>query len=613
MNKKIILILFDMKRIALFLSLALMAAACQELAQDNGKLTIDEAALTQQFVTEGGVAEVKFTATGDWNVQQYNTNHYTWASINPTSGEAGENTVYITVLKNETNDNRDFSFLLNTGADSKEIKVIQKQKDALTVTENAFSFDAFGGQFEIEVIANIDYDYIVDEAAAEWITPVPTKGLESTKVVFNVAMNKNINDDRAATVTIKSGSFEEVITVDQAKFLPEWSYSATEAWISKDGGNCEFTFEANQQFEVITPDVDWVTMTESDRNYHFEIDPSSEYDTRVAYVNLIGDVPGADSYVVIYQNGHAELAWEKSILNTSAAHTNNMVNLSILGDYIVLGNSSVVTLMSQEDGSIITSIDGISYHSLCTDDAGHLVFGTFGDYGGSEIYYATINGTEFEVNHLASYDGAIWSRLSNYRAAGDVTKDGVVTALASVSQYWAAWEITDGVVAPYKCGQIAPDAGIGTIYYPGYGVVAPMGPRLADGLAYCAYDGVYALQICTDPEANTWKQVYKTFSTWAEGGSGVDVAEFNGKKYAAIQSTSFTEGADVGCYLVDITDLDNAKLVYQLNIWEISAIEAYTWYDGGGDCRLHVTEDAMYLYAVDGNYNVVTCVKFPKL
>jgi hypothetical protein len=56
MNKKIILILFDMKRIALLLSLALMAAACQELAQDNGKLTIDEAALTQQFVTEGGVA-----------------------------------------------------------------------------------------------------------------------------------------------------------------------------------------------------------------------------------------------------------------------------------------------------------------------------------------------------------------------------------------------------------------------------------------------------------------------------------------------------------------------------------------------------------------------------
>ena len=603
-----------MKRTALFVCLAFMVMACQELSQDNGKITIEEAALTQQFVTEGGVAEVKFTATSDWNVQQYNTNHYSWASITPTSGGPGENTVYVTVLKNETNDHRDFSFLIKTGADSKEVKVFQKQKDALTVTDNKFEFDAFGGQFEIEVIANIDYEYEISENATDWITPVATKGLESTKVIFNVAMNKNITDDRQATVKIKSGNFEEVITVDQTKFVPEWSYSATEAWIGKDGGNCEFTFEANQEFEVIAPAVDWVTMTESNGTYHFEMKASTEYDTRVAYVNLIGDVPGADSYVVIYQTGHAELLWEKSILNTPAAHTNNMVNLSILIDeYLVLGNSSVITLMSPEDGSIITTIDGVSYHSLCTDDAGHVILGTFGDYGASEIYYATINGTDVQVNHLASYDGGIWSRLSNYRAAGDVTKNGIVTALASVSQYWAAWEITDGVVAPYKCGQIAPNAGIGTIWYPGYGVVIPMGPKLSDGLAYCAYDGVYALQVCTDPASNTWKQVYKTFSTWAEGGSGVDVAEFNGRKYAAIQSTTFTEGADVGCYLVDITDLDNAKLVHQLNIWEISAIEAYTAYDGGGDCRLLVKDDAMYLYAVDGNYNIVTCVKFPKL
>ena len=603
-----------MKRTALFVCLASMVMACQELSQDNGKITIEEAALTQQFVTEGGVAEVKFTATSDWNVQQYNTNHYSWASITPTSGGPGENTVYVTVLKNETNDHRDFSFLIKTGADSKEVKVFQKQKDALTVTDNKFEFDAFGGQFEIEVIANIDYEYEISENATDWITPVATKGLESTKVIFNVAMNKNITDDRQATVKIKSGNFEEVITVDQTKFVPEWSYSATEAWIGKDGGNCEFTFEANQEFEVIAPAVDWVTMTESNGTYHFEMKASTEYDTRVAYVNLIGDVPGADSYVVIYQTGHAELLWEKSILNTPAAHTNNMVNLSILNDeYLVLGNSSVITLMSPEDGSIITTIDGVSYHSLCTDDAGHVILGTFGDYGASEIYYATINGTDVQVNHLASYDGGIWSRLSNYRAAGDVTKNGIVTALASVSQYWAAWEITDGVVAPYKCGQIAPNAGIGTIWYPGYGVVIPMGPKLSDGLAYCAYDGVYALQVCTDPASNTWEQVYKTFSTWAEGGSGVDVAEFNGRKYAAIQSTTFTEGADVGCYLVDITDLDNAKLVHQLNIWEISAIEAYTAYDGGGDCRLLVKDDAMYLYAVDGNYNIVTCVKFPTL
>ena len=603
-----------MKRIFQFICFAAMVVACQELNQTNGRIDMDEAALTQQFASEGGVVEVKFTTNADWNVQQYNTQHYSWASITPTSGSAGENTVYVTALKNDNYDGREFKFAINAAGANKEITVAQKQKDALTITENSFDVEGIGGQVEIEVVANIDFSYELSEGAEAWVTPVSTKGLESTKLLFDIALNKDIVNARTATITIKSGSFKEVITVNQDVFVPEWEVSAADAWIGKDGGSCEFSFKANQNFEVIKPDVDWVKMTEKDGVYHFEIAPSTEYDTRVAYVNAIGEVPGADTYTVIYQTGHAVLEWEKSILNTSAAHTNNMVNLSLLGEqYIVLGNSSTITLMNPKDGSIVTSIDGVPYHSLCTDDAGHVILGTFGDYGGSEIYYAEINGTDFQIKPLVTYDGAIWSRLSNYRAAGDVTKDGIVTAFASVSQYWAAWEIKDGVVSPYKCGQIAPNAGIATVWYPGYGVVMPMGPKLSDGLAYCAYDGVYALQICTDPANNTWKQVFKTFSTWAEGGSGVDVAEFNGKKYAAIQSPSFADGADVGCYLIDITDLDNAKLVHQLNTWEISAKEAYTAYDGGGDCRLLVKDDAMYLYAVDGNYNVVTCMKFPKL
>lgn len=48
-----------------------------------------------------------------------------------------------------------------------------------------------------------------------------------------------------------------------------------------------------------------------------------------------------------------------------------MVNLSLLGEqYIVLGNSSTITLMNPKDGSIVTSIDGVPYHSLCTYGAG---------------------------------------------------------------------------------------------------------------------------------------------------------------------------------------------------------------------------------------------------
>jgi hypothetical protein len=142
--------------------------------------------------------------------------------------------------------------------------------------------------------------------------------------------------------------------------------------------------------------------------------------------------------------------------------------------------------------------------------------------------------------------------------------------------------------------------------------VVPVGARLADGLLYCGYDGLYDLQYCTDPSTNTWVTLMSTNSTWAEGGSGIACAEFNGKKYVAIQSTAYASGADVGAYLVDVTDPSNAKTVYQLNAWEIPDLTYYGMC-GAGDAELVVMDDAMYLYVVDGQYNVLTCVKFPKL
>lgn len=608
---------FNMKRIALFLSFVIMAAACTDLAESNGKLTIDETALTQQFATAGGVAEVTFTTDCDWNVQQYNTNHYSWASITPTNGEAGENTIYITVLKNENTDGREFAFLLNAGADSKEIKVIQKQKDALTVTENEFAFDAFGGQFEIEVVANIDFEY---EISADWITVVPTKALEATKISFDVAMNKNMYDDRAATVTVKSGEFTETITVDQTKFVPEWTLSDTEAWIGKDGGSCEFTFEANQEFEVIAPAVDWVTMTEVDGVYHFEIAPSTEYDTRIAYVNAIGEVPDANACAFIYQTGTAEVVWSHNLNGDyeCIAHSDEIMSLGVLGNMLLIGDSFDIAALDLKTGAFLQQIPLPDYikdlgrHSFDTDDAGHIVLGALYSYVEEgttyDIYYADAN---MNIQPLCQYDGKIYNRLGNFRAAGDVTKDGVVTAFVDVYQSWAAWEFTNGTPTYHK-GAVAPDAGLSTVWYPGYACVVPVGARLADGMLYCGYDGQYDLQYCTDPSANTWVTLMSTNSTWAEGGSGIAYAEFNGKKYAAIQSTAYASGADVGAYLVDITDPANAKTVYQLNAWEIPDL---TYYGkcGSGDAELVVMDDAMYLYVVDGQYNVLTCVKFPKL
>ena len=58
------------------------------------------------FSDKGGVEEVSFTATSDWNISVATTRTGTWYSVSPTSGKAGKATVIITTQRNDTYDNR---------------------------------------------------------------------------------------------------------------------------------------------------------------------------------------------------------------------------------------------------------------------------------------------------------------------------------------------------------------------------------------------------------------------------------------------------------------------------------------------------------------------------
>lgn len=606
-----------MKRIALFLSVVLMAVACSDLSQTGGKLTIDEAALTQQFATAGGVVEVNFTTDCDWNVQQYNTNHYSWASITPTSGNAGENTIYITALKNENTDGREFAFLLNAGSDSKEIKVIQKQKDALTVTENSFAFDALGGQFEIEVVANIDYDY---EVSADWITPVQTKGLESTKVLFDVAMNKNMNDDRTASVIVKSGELSETVTVNQTKFVPEWSLSATEAWIDTQGGSCDFTFDANQKFEVIAPDVDWVTMTEVDGSYHFEIAPSSQIDVRVAYVNLIGEVEGADSYVTIYQYGRAKKIWSKNLLDYEGYDPSLKVRLAKYGNYILLANTNKVYALNPVDGSVAIQYDmPASVQSLCTDDAGNIIVATDASYGGVMGIYTIADPSNPVPELLKEWDTANYygTDVGNLRVKGNIKDKALMTALVSAGAGGAAlmWEFENGecttwygVNVPYQVSTVA------------NGCVAPCGTTFEEGLFYIGYGGDYNLHYLGNPVldnyTNSWTCTYVTGSSWMENYNAISTAEFNGVEYAAILADCHFNYDAADAILLDVTDPYAAQYVFKHagdNDVERDEAWANTWWTGMGtysDILLIPTDDELLMVYVDSNYGAVACASF---
>ena len=164
--------------------------------------------------TKGGTGTVTFSSNLPWTASVVNARADTWCTVSPTSGGAGTATLTITATENISPDERNATIILKAGAASKTFTVIQKQKDALTVTSSKIEVTADGDEISIEVKANISFDYEIEEVAKLWITSATTRGLSTTALKFRIAENKGLQK-REGCIIIRSGEFMEKVTVYQ--------------------------------------------------------------------------------------------------------------------------------------------------------------------------------------------------------------------------------------------------------------------------------------------------------------------------------------------------------------------------------------------------------------
>lgn len=142
-----------------------------------------------------------------------------WITIEPLSkaGILETSTICFSVSANGTYDKRTGRIAVRDRESSRTeyIAVYQKQKDALTVTNDTYNIGMDGGRIEIEVKSNVSYDVRIEQSAEGWIHKSPeTKGLVSDILVFDV---DRIEDPvtRIGHLVFSSGDIEETVTVYQ--------------------------------------------------------------------------------------------------------------------------------------------------------------------------------------------------------------------------------------------------------------------------------------------------------------------------------------------------------------------------------------------------------------
>lgn len=304
-----------MKRFLLYLLAVATIVACSKSddvggGNNNNNETPKQPEITlsttaADFSTDGGTNVITFTSSEAWTAQVVNSRADDWCSIEPTSGPAGSAKITVTTTENDTPDDRTASIIIKAGTASKTINVSQKQKDALTITSSKFEVGAEGGEVSIEVKANIDFEYTIEESAADWVEYKATRALKTSNLVFEVKENDD-TDKREAKITITSGEFSEVVTIYQEGAEPSIILTENEFAVSSSAETIAVEVKSNVDVTMELPtDADWITENTtrafSTNTYYFDIEQNDGYDNRTAQIKFTNKATGIYEYVTVTQ------------------------------------------------------------------------------------------------------------------------------------------------------------------------------------------------------------------------------------------------------------------------------------------------------------------------
>lgn len=611
-----------MKRIALFIAIAIAAIACNPEEQIVPEVTVHTDEATLVIPTEGGDVQIAFDANVEWTASLKEATAADWCTITPSSGAAGSTSLKVIALENTTNDNRVVTVVITAQTAKKEVKVTQLQKDALVLSgEKTFEVAADGGQVKFAVNHNIAVEAKAD---ADWLVQAATRAMQTSEFTFDVAANTGAA--RTAKITVTAGDLKEELTVNQAAWAPVFEVApAEDQWIAVEGGSVSITVDANVEYTVTTDENDWLTVTNEGGVYTFTAAANEGFDYRSTGVYV---TPKDEAYVesakafYVFQNGRAAKLWAKHPAEDYEGYdASQRVKLAKYGEYILLANTTKIYVLEPADGSVVNTIDvpaGMAAHNVLVDDAGNVLFGADAlDGAGDVTLYYVADPFNPEPEQLISWNAGNYYCVGagNIRVKGNVKDDAVITAVVTDGAGGAciAWEVVDGVISDWKWTNPP---------YTNWNVpslcFAPIGTTMADGFFYIGYGGDYNLYYAdsfVQGGGTPWAVSYVTGSTWMENYNCIATAEWNGNKYAAVVAGCHFDYDAADVFLLNVNNPAAAEHVYTHHgdgdaDWDWTAGVNPNWTGLGtySDVLLVPTADALLMIYVDSNYGAMACV-----
>ncbi|MCD8292691.1 MAG: hypothetical protein LUC23_02875 [Prevotellaceae bacterium] len=284
------------KWVYILLSVCLLTA-CKDsdgVAESGASTVKDAITLTSDAVTvgqEGGSVSIAFTTNKSWSAVVGNS-AASWCGIEVTSGSEGSNVLVATVAENESYDERNASITIYSGTAKAYVTVTQKQKDALIVESDKVELGAAACVFTITAAANVSLTCAIADDAKSWIsaeTDGQTRALASVNFSFTAGANTDAEARQGDIVFTGGNGLTETVTVyQQGEEEVLVLTTAGNLVVGDGGGTVKVELQSNVAYEMVLPQVDWITETEtravSSYTHYLDVTPNEGGEARQADV-----------------------------------------------------------------------------------------------------------------------------------------------------------------------------------------------------------------------------------------------------------------------------------------------------------------------------------------
>lgn len=307
----------------------------------------------------GGEVTLKFASATNWTL----TTGTDWVKAQVSAGKGGNQTVILTVLPNETPDERRAVVTIQSGSVKRTITITQKQKDALTLTVREQEIDATGASFSIKVKSNIEFEVRISDET--WIHRIENRALETHTLSFRVDRNESA-DERAGEIVISGNGLKETFTIRQKGEIsdepekPVLDVSEKNFSLKADGGLIAFDVESNLEYDIEVG-ADWILQDAAQstgKHLVFMAKANTSTESRQATITISGG--GLVQTVTVKQKGQ-EVKPEEPVLNVSQT------------DFSVKAEGGTISFSVESNGEYrVTIQDGwvkqITSKALSTDN-----------------------------------------------------------------------------------------------------------------------------------------------------------------------------------------------------------------------------------------------------